>query len=167
MTLILGVLILASSPVRADDEIRLKNGSVIHGKIVRDDKDGVTVDLGQGRMNIPRRDILDVKRVAAAPAEEDAPKNAPNRSTRDVPGNPQDAVPPKGGGTPRVPYVPPQRKKRVGPGTKVVPVERTPPPSPKPAPESTAPSRSSASRSSPSAPMTKPGQRPANAKPDW
>jgi hypothetical protein len=158
--LIVSVMAVAASCLCAD-EVRLKNGSVIQGRIVREDDHTIVIDIGRGRMNIARRDVVAVKKVSTP--EPDAPK-PDQRGPRPSPDSPQDAVPaPQGGGVPRVVPAQAPRKKRDkasgGPGPKVVPLDRTPPSPSKDGPEG--PSKKSASRGSSSKPSR------ASAKPDW
>jgi hypothetical protein len=163
---LLGVLLIVPSEARAD-EIRLKNGSVIHGKIVREDKDVVVIDLGRGRMNVARRDITAVRRTPEPAEKPDDPNN--KRNTRDPADHSRDAVPPQGG-APRPPFVPIPRKKKErgsgpvpGGGPKVVPVERTSPSAGKSTgPDAGAPSRKSAKGTGSHTKTPAP-----SAEPDW
>jgi hypothetical protein len=181
---VLSFLVLLCAPAHAD-EVRLKNGAVIQGRIVREDPESIVVDLGRGRMIIARRDIAAIRRTsngdfpdAPSSPDREGPDSTKERSRRTGGPPTQDAIR-QGGGVPRSPAQPVPRKRRekpvaVGPGPKVVPVERTPPARPRssggdPPPEGANPSRSSPPRggtaSAPSA--TKPAQRRATAKPDW
>jgi hypothetical protein len=180
--IVLGVLLLAAHEARAD-EVRLRNGSIIQGRIVREDKDVVVVDLGRGRMNILKRDVMSIRRGAPEPAESAPTSRDPaqrresppprERSTRQGSEDPQDAVPAKGGGIPRAQTVQAPRKKRdraagPTPGPKVVPVERTSPPAARgTAPE---PPRNAAPRAGESGTAqatSKPKSGRGSATPDW
>jgi hypothetical protein len=66
--LILGLILAVTFPARAD-EVRLRNGAVIQGRVVRDDKDAVVVEVGNGRMNLARRDVVSVTINRTDPAE--------------------------------------------------------------------------------------------------
>jgi hypothetical protein len=153
LIIVLGALLVSASPARAD-EIRMKNGSILYGKIVREDKESVTIDLGRGRMDVSRRNIVSIVRTApeSAPAEPtpaDSPVKPAKRSAPE--GTP--AEPQSGGAAPRVPVAPTARAKRErptrGPGPKIVPVDRAPQASAtvEPVgPESTPPARKPAPR---------------------
>ena len=132
---ILASFLLAAAPALGD-EVRLKNGSVLHGRIVREDKDSITIDLGRGRMDIARRNIETITRTAPVGAEgAQDPAALPRPAPRPPAGAPGNAPVV----SPRVPVVTQPRKPRAratGPAPKVVPVERTqpqPPPEPSPA----------------------------------
>src|SRR5262245_17780019 len=78
---VLAALLLVVSPVRAD-EIRMKNGSILFGRIVQESKDSVTIDIGQGRMNIARRNIVSILKTAPESAPSDGSgADAPPKST--------------------------------------------------------------------------------------
>src|SRR5262245_25717681 len=67
------LVLVAFAPARAaaEDVILLKNGREARGRIVDETDDGVTLDLGIGKMHYPRATIAEVKRdVAAAKVEE-------------------------------------------------------------------------------------------------
>jgi hypothetical protein len=159
LLVILGVLLITASPARAD-EIRLKNGSVINGRIVREDRESIVIDLGRGRMSIARRDIVSIRRTSGTetgpsdPGRDDpAPRSEPSARATKSP-----RATPTTGGIPRTtPQTPRKRRDRAtAGGPKVVPVERTPPKAPKGAgPESASPSRKPATRAT-SAPTRDP-----------
>jgi hypothetical protein len=164
-------LMLLCAPALGD-EIHLKNGSVLHGRIVREDQDSLVIDLGRGRMNIARRDIVTIRRSKApAPGDGESETRPPvrpdDRTRRGTDAPAQHAIPPAEA-NPRVPIVPAQRKKkdRPAPTPKVVPVDRTPPkpPARDVGPEASGPARKEATHSGPSA--TKPGAR-RTATADW
>ena len=155
---------MVATAMARGDEIRLKNGSVIYGKIVREDADVVVIDLGRGRMNVARRDIVLIKRAPTPELlEGEKPPVAPlpgQRQTREAPQPAQDAIPAKGGLPRALPPQVPRRKRERPPaaGPKVVPVERTP----APRPPGTGPDSASPSRKA-----TKPTTTRPTAKPDW
>jgi hypothetical protein len=160
-------MIVAASPVTASDEIRLKNGSILQGKIVREDKDVIVIDLGRGRMSIQRRDVVAVKKQTEP--EEPA---TPDQRGRPTPDNSEDAVPaPQRNPPPRVvPAQVPRKKKGGAAGPKVLPVGK--PPAQAPAPGAPAPR---AKDPGPEGPAKKPVDRAGTAsrptrptaKPDW
>jgi hypothetical protein len=157
---ILALLAFGASSALAD-EIRLRNGSSIHGRIVSENKEMVTIDLGRGRMSIPRRDILTITRTPFQPPEQSSPKD---RKTRENDPPPQKAIPTRRA-EPRTSAQTPRRRgtSRTPTGTqpRIVPVERTPPkPSRSPGPESEAPPPPQRSSSSRTAPVP-------SSKPDW
>lgn len=139
LPLILGMVLIAAAPARAD-EIRLRNGSVIQGRIVREDKDIVVIDVGRGRMNLARRDIVaitvshvesvDPVNKSPAPNAQD-PANPPAAGSEPLPSR---RVRPTAEETPpseeaSAPVVLPPRRFRGGvptPGPKIVTVERLP-----------------------------------------
>jgi hypothetical protein len=161
----LGVMLLGASSLLAD-ELVLKNGSVLHGRIVREERDQVTIDLGRGRMSIARRDIVAIKRGSPTPAgdpstESDAPPvDAPSpaqKRTRPAPRTSPQKATDKDPTAEKQPAAQPTRKRKPG-GPKIVQVERVPAkPSKGAGPESSAPSRKSASRGTP----------PPDPTPDW
>lgn len=129
LIILLGTLLVSASPARAD-EIRMKNGSILYGKIVREDKESVTIDLGRGRMDVSRRNIVTIVRAApeSAPTEPSPADAKPLPARKPAPeASPE---PQSGGAVPRVPLAPTARAKRERPtrptGPKIVPVDRAP-----------------------------------------
>jgi hypothetical protein len=124
LIILLATLLVSASPARAD-EIRMKNGSILYGKIVREDKESVTIDLGRGRMDVSRRSIVSIVKSApeSAPTEP-PPAEAPTKPAR------KPAPEAQSGGAPRVPLAPTARARRERPtrgaGPKIVPVDRAP-----------------------------------------
>lgn len=185
--LILGIVLIAASPARAD-EIRLRNGSVIQGRIVREDKDFVVIEIGRGRMNLARRDIVaitmshveSVEPASGSPAPGARnPANPPPPATATPPTRrvrpaTEEATPTEGEGAPRAPVVLPNRRVRgmPTPGPKIVAVDRVPAqPLTGVGPESDAPPRKSPTRAA-TAPESngsaaKPTASRATPKPDW
>jgi hypothetical protein len=132
--LLLGALLILASPALSD-EVRLKNGSVFHGRIVREDKESITIDLGRGRMDIARRNIVTIVRAAPVESPPAPPSDVPPKPVKTIP-IPDRSQQSEGGPNSRQPVVPPRGKRReraAGPAPKIVPVDRTPPaPTPEP-----------------------------------
>jgi hypothetical protein len=118
--LVLGMLLSIVSTVRGD-EVRLKNGAVIHGRVVMDGKDAVVVEVGHGRMNLARRDVISVtiaREPVQAPAERPASAEVPARraSVRETARH-----------HPTTTMPPPPAGRRAAPAARVIPVERVVP----------------------------------------
>jgi hypothetical protein len=155
LLLVLGLVLIAATPALAD-EIRLKNGSTIQGRIVREDPDFVTIDLGRGRMSIARRDILSVVRTVPPAPDTGSPDE---RRPRETAPPPDRAVTPRKA-DPRTTVSNSRKRGKstpTGPNPKIVPVERVPSRTPhRPGPESVTPSRST----------SRTARAPTN-QPDW
>jgi hypothetical protein len=185
LPLILGMILITAAPASAD-EVRLRNGSVIYGKIVREDKDFVVIEIGRGRMNLARRDIVAITVSRVDPVEPAGGSPATEgRSGAPTPTPEQQRLRPAaeetpqgdGGGGQKAPVVLPPRRLRGVPtqGPKIVAVERLPAQPPLPVvplgPEAETPVRKAPNRTT-AAPDSK-GSTPKQAasraapKPDW
>lgn len=170
----LSCLLLLCAPALGD-EVRLKNGAVIQGRIIREDRDSIVIDLGRGRMNIARRDIVSIRRTTSDAHGGDPSERDPAGSDDRTRMPSQDGATKRHGvPSPPVATVPRKKKERPTPtGPRVVPVEKNRPVPPRVrngGTESTSQSRSEARAmsvptSAPSA--SKPAQRRATSKPDW
>jgi hypothetical protein len=64
----LGILLLFSVAAWAGDAVHLENGRVLRGTVVEESEEEVVIDLGAGRVRIPRRRVRLVERGAAPDA---------------------------------------------------------------------------------------------------
>ncbi len=79
VAVIAGALVLLACAAALADEIKLKNGDKINGKIIEEAEDSVVIETAYGKLRIPNDRIESIKREESKPAEKPQEKEKPEK----------------------------------------------------------------------------------------